>query len=141
LLDAEEITGLIIHEYVPIGWTVTGAAPTHSSYNSETGKVTWVLYGSSLETQTIIYYFCIPENATGNETFYGEFVYRDEAENEITEQITGDVQVEFVTIKGDLNGDGTVSDFELLSYIDMWVDEEVTNFDLLEVIFNWVSSL
>lgn len=138
LLDAEEINGLIINEYVPLGWNVTGAAPTYSSYNSETGEVAWVLYGSSLETQTIIYYFCIPDNAIGNETFYGEFVYRDEAENEITEQITGDVQVEFVTIKGDLDGDGTVSDFELLTYIDMWVDDEVTDFDLLEVIFNWI---
>lgn len=40
-------------------------------------------------------------------------------------------------LKGDADGDGTVSDFELLDYIDRWVDYEVTDFDLLEVVDNW----
>ena len=43
-----------------------------------------------------------------------------------------------VTCKGDFDGDNVVSDFELLSYIDQWVDEEVTDFSLLEAIDNWV---
>lgn len=33
-----------------------------------------------------------------------------------------------------------VSDFELLSYVDMWVNGQVTDFDLLEAIDNWVNS-
>jgi len=33
--------------------------------------------------------------------------------------------------------DGTVSDFELLAYIDLWVQGEVGDFDLLEAIDNW----
>jgi len=42
-------------------------------------------------------------------------------------------------LKGDLDGDGIVSDFELLSYIDLWVQGEVTDFDLLEAIDNWAA--
>jgi len=47
------------------------------------------------------------------------------------------------TIEGCLTGDsdcsGTVSDFELLSYVDQWVQGEVDDFDLLEAIDNWAS--
>lgn len=39
--------------------------------------------------------------------------------------------------KGDENCDGTVSDFELLSYIDQWVQGSVDDFDLLKAIDNW----
>jgi len=40
--------------------------------------------------------------------------------------------------KGDQSPcDGTVSDLELLGYIDLWVSGEVTDFDLLEAIDNW----
>jgi len=40
-------------------------------------------------------------------------------------------------LKGDSDCSGTVSDFELLSYIDAWVSGQVTDFDLLEAIDNW----
>jgi len=36
--------------------------------------------------------------------------------------------------------DGTVSDFELLAYIEDWVLGEVTDFDLLEAIENWAGT-
>jgi len=42
-------------------------------------------------------------------------------------------------LKGDADGDGTVTDFELLSYIDTWVSGAVTDFDLLEAIDNWTN--
>jgi len=42
-------------------------------------------------------------------------------------------------LKGDGDGDGEVSDFELLDYIDQWVSGEVGDFDLLEAISNWAS--
>jgi len=40
---------------------------------------------------------------------------------------------------GDLDCDGIVSDFELLAYIDLWVQGEVDDFNLLEAIDNWAS--
>jgi len=40
-------------------------------------------------------------------------------------------------LKGDANCDGTVSDFELLSYINLWVLGEVDDSELLEAIDNW----
>jgi len=40
--------------------------------------------------------------------------------------------------KGDVSPcDGTVSDFELLAYIDLWVNGQVGDFDVLEAIDNW----
>jgi len=41
---------------------------------------------------------------------------------------------------GDSSGDGTVSDFELLSYIGQWVAAEVGDFDLLNAISYWATS-
>jgi len=41
--------------------------------------------------------------------------------------------------KGDTDGDGVVSDFELLSYVDLWVQGEVSDLDLLEAIGNWAN--
>jgi len=43
-------------------------------------------------------------------------------------------------LKGDTQPcDGTVSDFELLAYINQWVQGSVSDFDLLEAIDNWAS--
>ena len=42
-------------------------------------------------------------------------------------------------IKGDSDCDGTVSDFELLSYIDTWVIGEATDFELLAAIDAWAN--
>ncbi|MBU4265772.1 MAG: hypothetical protein KKE96_00925 [Candidatus Altiarchaeota archaeon] len=41
-------------------------------------------------------------------------------------------------LRGDFDGDGNVSDFELLDYVDNWVNGFVNDFDLLEAIDNWV---
>jgi len=40
--------------------------------------------------------------------------------------------------EGDANCDGAVSDFELLDYIDLWVQGSVSDFELLDAIDNWV---
>ena len=42
-------------------------------------------------------------------------------------------------LKGDLNCDGEVSDFELLDYVDQWVQGLVNDLDLLAAINNWAS--
>ena len=42
-------------------------------------------------------------------------------------------------LKGDTDGNGTVSDFELLNYINLWVNGQVGDFDVLEAIDNWAN--
>jgi len=44
-----------------------------------------------------------------------------------------------IYLKGDANGDGVVSDFELLDYIDEWADGLVGDPDLLDAVDNWAS--
>ncbi len=41
------------------------------------------------------------------------------------------------SVKGDEDCNGVVSDFELLDYINQWVQNKVTDFDLLTAIDNW----
>ena len=73
---ADEITGLIVSDIVPSGWTVTSSSPTYNSFNSETGEVKWVLYGGTLITQTITYSATIPSSETsGDKTFSGTISY------------------------------------------------------------------
>jgi len=75
-----------------------------------------------------IYYFTIrAEDGAGNEdgnnvTLYG-----------VPFQPSG------CELRGDADCDGTVSDFELLAYIDQWILDEVDDLNLLEVINNWAN--
>ncbi|MCG2782620.1 MAG: carboxypeptidase regulatory-like domain-containing protein [Candidatus Altiarchaeales archaeon] len=43
-------------------------------------------------------------------------------------------------VPGDVDGNGTVSDFELLDYIDQWSQELVGDFDLLAAIASWATA-
>jgi len=45
----------------------------------------------------------------------------------------------FECLMGDVDCNGSVSDFELLNFIEQWVSEEVSDFDLLEAIENWAA--
>ncbi len=40
-------------------------------------------------------------------------------------------------VPGDSDGNGKVDDFELLAYIEKWVNGIVSDFDLLAAIANW----
>jgi len=57
--------------------------------------------------------------------------------NEITDVIGGDTEVTISSIPGDTNGDGEVSDFELLAFVELWVTGEVGDFELLEAVGYW----
>ncbi|MBU4406128.1 MAG: IPT/TIG domain-containing protein, partial [Candidatus Altiarchaeota archaeon] len=134
---------VIINEFVPTGWTVTGSSPTYNSFNSATGEVKWILYGASLYAMNITYTVSVPANATGTGTFTGELKYNNVDGDPVTQTITGDTSIEIsagCALKGDTDCDGLVSDFELLTYVDLWVQGTVTDFDLLEAIDNWVNS-
>jgi len=134
---------VIIKDYAPIGWNVTASSPTHNSFNSATGEIKWMLYGTSLYAMNITYTVSVPSNATGTGTFTGELKYNDVDGDPVTQTITGDTSIAIstgCTMKGDTDCDGAVSDFELLTYVDLWVQGTVTDFDLLEAIDNWVNS-
>ncbi len=84
---------MIITEYVPAGWNFITATPINaSSFDSATGKVQWVLYGASFESQTITYTVSVPETATGDETFNGQVLYNDEEGTPVTDVTGGDTE-------------------------------------------------
>lgn len=67
-------------------------------------------------------------------------MYNDPWGNPITSDLGGNSVItvyEQCPVKGDLDCDGKVSDFELLDYVDKWVRNEVSDFDLLKAIDTW----
>jgi len=89
---ADEITGLIVSDIVPSGWTVTSSSPTYNTFSSTTGEVKWVLYGGTLITQTITYDVTIPSTETsGDKTFSGTLSYVLSGDQ--TDTISGDTSI------------------------------------------------
>jgi len=107
--------------------------------NYSLNEVKWIILSEDVFDRTISYIIRIPSDETGNETFSGELLYNDPQGGPVTLEIGGDsvVVVEGECLKGDEDCDGTVSDFELLDYVDQWVNGLVGDFDLLEAIDNW----
>jgi len=98
-----------------------------------------VLLGYDVYDREVKYRSTIPENeTTGIKNISGEILYQYGGMN-ITQTTGGDTQMTVPLVPGDTNGDGTVGDFELLTYISRWVDEEVSDFDLLAAIDSWAS--
>lgn len=112
--------------------------------NTNSTKIGWLLINSEMLDRADLYnrtlsYVVEIGNDSDELVFGGEisYVWDDE---DITESSLGDTQLAVTSVKGDSNGDGNVTDFELLSYIDSWVQSQVSDFDLLEVIDNWSGS-
>ncbi|MBU4265862.1 MAG: C25 family cysteine peptidase [Candidatus Altiarchaeales archaeon] len=82
------------------------------------------------------------QNLTNGKIYYFTVRAKDGAGNEDGNNVTL-YGVPFLDsgceLKGDSDCDGAVSDFELLNYIDQWVNGEVDDFDLLEAIDNWAN--
>ena len=132
----ESVSSVIIKEYIPLGWTMASSSPSYDSFTSDTGEIRWFLYGANYYDRTLTYTAQIPSNDTGSKTFSGEFLYMYQS-NEITDVIGGDTEVTISSIPGDTNGDGQVSDFELLAFVELWVTGEVGDFELLEAVGYW----
>jgi len=130
---------VIIKEYFHPGWNVTGSEPTANSVNSSGGEIKWILTAGEVIDRVISYLVEIPSDETGIRTFYGELLYNDDQQEPLTLLIGGDtyMNVSEECPKGDEDCDGTVSDFELLDYVDQWVQGLVNDFDLLAAIDNW----
>ncbi len=89
---ADEITGLIVSDIIPSGWTVTDSSPTYNSFDSTTGEVKWVLYGGTLKTQTITYTVSIPASETsGDKIFSGTLSYTLDGDQ--VDNISGDTLI------------------------------------------------
>jgi len=143
-LDVNETgkpNSVIIKDYFPAGWDVTSSGPTANSLNSTKGEIKWILTGDEVVDRVVSYVIEIPSGEIGNRTFSGELIYNDPESNPVTVSIGGDsvMSIEGECPKGDADCNGTVSDFELLDYVDRWVQGLVDDFDLLEAIDNWAS--
>jgi len=143
-LDVNETgkpNSVIVKDYFPAGWDVTSSVPIANSVNSSSGEIKWILTGDGVVDRVVSYVIEIPSGEIGNRTFSGELLYNDPEGNPVTVGIGGDstITIEGECPTGDADCDGAVSDFELLDYVDQWVQGSVSDFDLLEAIDNWAS--
>jgi len=143
-LDVNETNkpnSIIIKDYFPASWDVKDSEPEAESVNPVEGEIRWILVEDGVFDRNISYVVKVPLDEIGNKTFSGELLYNDPEGSPVNASIGGDsvIRIEGECPKGDANCDGTVSDFELLDYIDLWVQGEVSDFDLLEAIDNWAS--
>jgi len=114
--------GVIIYEYVPLGWSVTSTSPTYITYNSTTGEIKWVLWGGDFITRDITYTVEIPASASGTAEFSGQYLYNyPDTEEPTTVNTSGETTMEVVvptitiTITRDLpDGVMTGNDFDVI---------------------------
>ncbi len=85
--------GFIIKDYIPSGWTVTSSTPAFSNFDSNTGEVKWVFFGSDIVDMEITYEVTIPPSASGSKTFSGEVLYNDLQGNHTTKTTSGDTTI------------------------------------------------
>lgn len=95
-----------------------------------------MLYGGTFYTRNITYTLQVPSNATGTAEFIGEFLYNVIENKSVILDIEGDKSIT-VGFIADTDGDGKIDDFELLSYINLWVQGFVDDFALLSVVDEW----
>ena len=139
--ESEDLDALIIKDYLPDGWVLVSSSPEEYNFDSKTGEVKWMLYDGELIDRTITYTVNIPDNETENKIrmFSGEAVYLDKGK-QIRDVVGGSRYIMTTTetpIPGDTNGDGHISDFELLTLVSLWADGEASDFDLLTAIDLW----
>jgi len=136
LSDGDGVSVIVLDEYVPSGWNISSSSPAYASFSYGSGKATWVLEGS----QAVSYTVCCPADETvGDKAFTGSLSYST-SNMSVVDSVTGDVSITVSSVPGDTDGDGEVSDFELLGYIGDWSDGTVGDFDLLAAIGAWASS-
>jgi hypothetical protein len=95
--EANVPNGVIVKEYIPDGWTPESATPNYSSFDSSTGEIKWLLYGSDVKDRSITYTLSVPAGDCGVKTFDGELNYNDPANNyaPTTTPIGGDTQTSY----------------------------------------------
>ncbi len=110
--EANAPSGLIVNEYIPLGWTLISATPPpESGPDPDTGKINWLFFKrTGVEDTTITYNLSVPAGESGTKTFSGELKYTDPDGVSVTEPIGGDTQVCVPTGLPDNNCDGVDDD-------------------------------
>ncbi|MBU4342119.1 MAG: CehA/McbA family metallohydrolase [Candidatus Altiarchaeales archaeon] len=104
---------------------------TTSSTTTTTSSTTSTSTISNTTTTTTIYV------TTSTTSTISESTTTSSTSSTTTSSTTTTTTISGECLKGDTDCNGTVSDFELLNYIDQWVSGAVSDFDLLEAIDNW----
>ncbi len=134
-------TGLTIHEFIPLGWSLSSASPAETDFNPETGEIRWVYYDAEgLMDMEFTYTAVVPGDIEAGSagTFSGNFSYNNGIDYVMNPTI-GELSVMVISVPGDTNGDNKIGDFELLDFIGRWSSGEVNDFDLLAAIDVWSS--
>jgi len=97
--EAHTPNGVIIKEYIPIGWGIASADPPYDSFNAATGELKWLFYGAAITDggMDISYTLSVPQDATGPHSFIGVILFNDANGDPVTM---------------DIAGEGTISDTE-----------------------------
>jgi len=134
-LDIPDAVG--IAETPPDGWGVISTSPTGST-TSTPGSIEWIFWdmGHPIQDTNITYTLNVSENSTGTHTFNGSIDYGED----IIPSISGDSEI---TVLCPLNGDyppcGDVTLGEVIDFIVLWKNEEVSLDDVIDLITEWVS--
>lgn len=134
--ETQKPIGVIIDEYLPPGWNIVSSNPSMDMFDFENGEAKWLFYLGGVADQTINYTVSVPTtDSEGMKSFSGIAIYKDHDQGGTGIDITvGDTEIEVVRIPGDTNGDGKLSDSELLTLISQWAQGEVNDLDLLTAI-------
>lgn len=93
--EANKPNGVIIKEYVPIGWEVTSSNPSYDSFNEATGEVKWLFYGADVTDggMDISYTINVPGDASGSYDFTGNILFNDASGDPVTLDMGGDAAI------------------------------------------------
>ena len=153
---SETLQACVFGERYPANWTVISWSEIY--YHEKVQNDSVIYWGTIIDFSKeaflsdfeFTYTVQVPVRVSNN--FTGEFAgvgvcfnidnsTRDFRQN-ITFNTTGDRLVKVllrITHPADTNRDGIISDFELLDYVDLWVEGRVDDFDVLAAIDFWAS--
>lgn len=140
MLNVEgETKGYIVREHFPPGWKLIEASPPPSSLDNEEGTVRWIVKPG--ERRALIAYLLRVDLRAGigeKGRFGGEVVANADGHDSLA-TITGDAETSLAPyLWADLNGDGSISDGEMLEASDTVEDMSGVHLDWkqLEVIWD-----
>lgn len=139
LLEVEEDTkGYIVREHFPAGWKLIESSPPASSLDNEVGTARWIVKPG--EKRALIAYLLqvdgrAPLGGTGS--FSGEVVANADGHDSLA-TVGGDARVALAPyLWADLNGDGSISDGEMLEASDTVEDMSGVHLDWRQLETIW----
>jgi len=137
--------------YIVAGWTESFGAGSRDAYLIKTDTLGNPLWNKTYGGANLDRFYSVAQDKNGEYVAVGGTYSFGSGMSDIYIVKVGDTTTSTTTstttipeeceLKGDSSPcDGTVSDFELLDYIDKWVQGLVGDFDLLEAINNWAGT-